>query len=275
VFASVLLLSFPIAKPAPSAAQEPATVAGVVLEDGSEIPIGSAEIHLLDTVGRIRARATASGEGFFLLEFRPTHEAWYRLRAQRIGYNSATSPRFRIAPSERVDTEIRLLIDAVLVTPLTVTARRRTAGHPGLEAFHFRASRGVGGHFITRQDITERQPFYLSDILSSVPGLRLGPSQGGGGRMVYFSRANPREGGCAPQIFLDGRLMNQRVLSQVPGARVGTTSYRTDTAVRIDEFVSVMSVEGVEVYPGMASIPPEFYTPDARCGVIAIWTRIR
>jgi hypothetical protein len=260
--------------PAPVGAQEPATVSGVVLEDGSEVPIGSAEIHLLDTVGRIRARTTASEEGFFLLEFRPAHEAWYRLRAQRIGYSSATSPRFRIAPSERVDTEIRLLVDAVLVTPLTVTGRRRTIGHPGLEAFQFRASRGVGGHFITRDDIAERRPFYLSDMLSSVPGVRLGPSQGGGGRMVFFSRANPREGGCAPQIFLDGRLMNQRILTQVSGARAGTTSYRTDTGIRIDEFVSVMSVEGVEVYPGMASIPPEFYTPDARCGVIAIWTRI-
>ena len=42
---------------------------------------------------------------------------------------------------------------------------------------------------------------------------------------------------------------------------------------RIDEVISPGSVEGIEVYRGLSTVPAEFLNPDAECGVIAIWTR--
>lgn len=247
---------------------------GRVLEDRSEEPIAGADVRLFDSRGRVRVRTTADDSGVFRMRIQLDRAERFHFEAGRIGYESATTPRFVVYPSESVHTEIRLLVDAVLLTPLTVVARRSIRAAPGVESFRFRLERGIGGHFLTRADIEEKKPFYLSDLLATVPGVRLGPSLGGGGRMVYITRASPREGGCPPQIFLDGRLMNARTLQQLPGQALGVTGYRTDAGARIDDYVTVGSVEGVEVYLGLSSVPPEFYTPDARCGVIAIWTRI-
>jgi hypothetical protein len=43
--------------------------------------------------------------------------------------------------------------------------------------------------------------------------------------------------------------------------------------IQVDDLVSPLDVEAVEVFRGLSSVPPEFLTPEARCGVIAIWTR--
>jgi hypothetical protein len=60
------------------------------------------------------------------------------------------------------------------------------------------------------------------------------------------------------QIFLDGMLITRGS----PGGEV-----------LIDDIVNPLDVEAIEVFRGLASVPPEFLTPDARCGVVAIWTR--
>jgi outer membrane receptor for ferrienterochelin and colicin len=66
------------------------------------------------------------------------------------------------------------------------------------------------------------------------------------------------------QIFVDGFLVNRRM--------VGVNGNRPSD-FRIDDVVSPASVEGIEVYRGLSTVPPEFLNPDAVCGVIAIWTR--
>ena len=63
---------------------------------------------------------------------------------------------------------------------------------------------------------------------------------------------------------MDGFLINRREAS-VLGAR--------PMDYRIDDMVLPSSVEGIEIYRGLSTVPPEFLNPDAECGVIAIWTR--
>jgi hypothetical protein len=41
----------------------------------------------------------------------------------------------------------------------------------------------------------------------------------------------------------------------------------------IDVMVQVVDIGAIEVYPGGASVPPQFGGREAACGVIAIWTR--
>jgi hypothetical protein len=71
--------------------------------------------------------------------------------------------------------------------------------------------------------------------------------------------------GCPVQVFVDGLLMTASVMD---------ASGATENAgAAIDDFVSPLSVEGIEVYRGLSTVPPEFLTPEADCGVVAIWTR--
>ena len=69
---------------------------------------------------------------------------------------------------------------------------------------------------------------------------------------------------CATQIFVDGFLLNRRT---------GSSRGAPPIDFRIDDVVSPSSIEGIEVYRGLSTVPAEFLNPDAECGVIAIWTR--
>ncbi|MFC1791075.1 hypothetical protein ACFL0I_01235, partial [Gemmatimonadota bacterium] len=80
--------------------------------------------------------------------------------------------------------------------------------------------------------------------------------------VVRVGRSANRD--CITQIFVDGFLVNRRAFG-ARGAR--------PIDFRIDDAVSPASVEGIEIYRGLGTVPAEFLNPDAVCGVIAIWTR--
>jgi hypothetical protein len=41
----------------------------------------------------------------------------------------------------------------------------------------------------------------------------------------------------------------------------------------IDVMVQVVDIGAIEVYPGGATVPPQFGGRESACGIIAIWTR--
>jgi hypothetical protein len=63
--------------------------------------------------------------------------------------------------------------------------------------------------------------------------------------------------GCPVQVYLDGVLASRNDTEPVP----------------LDELATPAVLEGIEIFRGISSVPPEFLTPEARCGVIALWTR--
>ncbi|MCJ7627914.1 MAG: TonB-dependent receptor plug domain-containing protein, partial [Longimicrobiales bacterium] len=128
-------------------------------------------------------------------------------------------------------------------------------------AFKRRVETGLG-IYITRDEVEARNPLLVSDLLREVPGLDLQASGYGSRPSVRMVRATGMN--CVTQIFVDGFLMNGRAFSP--------TGFNP-TDFRIDDVVSPRSVEGIEVYRGLSTVPPEFLNPDADCGVIAIWTR--
>jgi hypothetical protein len=79
-------------------------------------------------------------------------------------------------------------------------------------------------------------------------------------RTVY-APSGAAQGACPVQIFVDGFLATRQGMAPI------------QDFVSIDQLVSPQSLEGMEVYRGLSSIPPEFLTANARCGVIALWTR--
>jgi outer membrane receptor for ferrienterochelin and colicin len=130
-----------------------------------------------------------------------------------------------------------------------------------LEGFRRRQQTGLGT-FITREEFDKRKPSLVTDILREVPGIDVASTGSGTRPVVRIGRAGNQD--CATQIFVDGFLVNRRAISN--------EGYRP-IDFRIDDAVSPASVEGIEIYKGLGTIPAEFLTPDAVCGVIAIWTR--
>jgi hypothetical protein len=232
------------------------TLRGRVVDEATGTGVATALVEFLDVHTRVRATDVADAEGAFVLADLPTGS--FRLRASRIGYARALTPYWILESGEVLTLVVYLDPDAVLLAPLEITARERSRS-PVLSAYYNRVQRGVGGTFITREEIDRRNPSQVTDLLLDVPGVRvISGGIGANSRVVSIARSAMLSGGrCPVQIWVDGMLATRN-----PGA-----------AVSLDELAIPETLEGIEIYRGLATIPPEFVTPDARCGVIALWTR--
>jgi hypothetical protein len=234
------------------------TVRGEVLDERSGAPVVGATVDLIDNVNRIRARGTTDETGAFLLT--RIDPGAFRLRVRSVGYSELVTPRWWIESGEAITVVIRVDSEAILLAPLEVVGRSVSAS-PVLQGFYQRLQYNVGGVFFTREDIEERGPMRITDLLAEVPGARFMNAPGSGDPrrdlIVTFERSLPGPGGgsCPVQVYIDGML----------ASRGG--------AVPVDALASPHLLEGIEVYRGLSSVPAEFLSAEARCGVVALWTR--
>jgi hypothetical protein len=239
----------------------PVHVYGLIIDDRTGEPISGADLLILDSFGDRLATRVTDEHGRFEVEVR--RAPGVRIRASRIGYRETLSPVLFFDDHLRFNVELRLDTDAVLLAPLEVVARSTSRRSPLFSNFDHRTGSGFGSYF-TREEIEQIRPMRVSDLLVRLPGVHLEGSGAGRSRTVLMARSRALTsgdgGGCAAQIFVDGRLMNRGGLG---GLR----------EVAIDDLVTPDDVEGVEVYQGLSSVPAEFFNPGARCGVVAIWTR--
>ncbi len=237
-------------------------VVGRVIEAESERPIPGAEIVFRTPEGQWAGRTVTDADGRFSTVMKPSRTAGVRIRADRIGYRQNITPVLYFDNRLFYQVEIRLDQDAVLLAPLEVLARSGREQSHFLDSFRFRSQHG-NGYYLTREQIEAQHPSLVTDLLRTVPGLEVASGGGAGNRpIVQTARGAAR--GCDAQVYVDGLLVNRRV----------TTSEGPRTDIfRIDDVVSPDAVEGIEVYLGLSTIPPEFLSPEASCGVVAIWTR--
>lgn len=241
---------------APVAAQQrQVVIEGRVIAEEGEVFVPAAEVRLMHQHGRILQRTVTDDNGRF--EFRVNPIPAMRLHVQRQGYQTTTTPLLRLDQRTYFQVEVRLDTEAVLLAPLEVLAWSEVSRSPFLDNFRRRVGNGMG-IYITRAEIEEKRPMLVSDLLRTVPGVSLESAGSGTRPVVSFGRARARD--CVTQIFVDGFLANRRG----PGGI---------NDIRLDDMVSPGSVEGIEIYRGMSTVPPEFLNADAACGVIAVWTR--
>jgi len=131
---------------------------------------------------------------------------------------------------------------------------------PAMRAFQERRAHG-NGHYFNRQEIARIQPRVITDVLRRVPGVQIQPVSGafGSNEMVRMDRTTGVMGGrpCPVLFYVNG------------------TPFPVTGDFSINQYVVPEDVIAIEVYAGMSQIPPEFQANllNARCGVIAIWTR--
>ena len=242
-----------------SAVQAQVRIVGRVIDDLTEVPLGEVRVTILAPDGSTLGRTETSADGSF--EFQVQRVRGVRITAERLSYQSNTTPLLYFDTRKFFQVEVRLDPDAILLAPLEVIAWSGKLDDAMLEGYRRRLETGLGV-YITREEVEARNPALVTDLLRAVPGVRV--SGGGPGAEPVIRMARAGMANCATQIFVDGFLINRRT-----GASAGTPP----ADFRIDDVVSPTSVEGIEVYRGLSTVPAEFLNPDAECGVIAIWTR--
>jgi hypothetical protein len=239
------------------------SVHGRVLDEASEAPVQGALIELLSESGRPLRRVHSDVDGRFALTARSA--ARHRLRARSVGYSESITAAFDVPLGDTVEVVVRIGAEPIRVPALEIVARSsRYHRNPGLASFQRRMERGLGGTFITRREIEQRNPTRVTDILRDAGVTSWGSDVHGGG--VIMGRT-----GCVPMVYLDGVPITYPWVSGGGPRSLGTAIVQE--AIDAVNPVSPMSVEGIEVYRGAASLPAEFGGSTGQCGVIAIWAR--
>jgi len=225
-----------------------ADIFGQVLENEGGRPIQNVEVRL---IGRSRMVTTGNNGRFAIREADP---GTVRLYFQHLSY----SPREILVDLQSAlgyQVAVRMEVDPLEIPGIEVAAVSRSVARR-LQPVFDRMERAVTAHFRTEKDFVARGHPPVGSLLQGIPRVRV---QNRGLRwLVTMGGAVTMTGDpCVPSIYLDG-------------VRV---SHHGDPA-SLSEFLamSTLDVAILEVYPGAASLPPEFNDPGTMCA-IGIWTK--
>jgi hypothetical protein len=222
----------------PALAQEEplANVLGRVVAAGSRAGLADAVVELPE----LELASESDEGGRFWFRNIPAGERLFVIHY--LGYADTT--RIFLLPAELNQLEVTVELTVVPVADLTVQVESLDAPSK-LTEFNRRREKGEG-YFITRADILRRDPVRTTDMLRAVPGVRIASTTTG--------QASIRMRGgrsCPVAYFVDG---------------IRAPYFNLDN-------VLPSSVEGIEIYKGTASVPPEFRGPLTPCAAIVLWTR--
>lgn len=234
------------ALPAALAGQQ---VQGRVMDDDNGLPVAGATVTLKDSTGQVLRRGLTGDLGQFWLWH--TEAGVFTLSVERLGYAPVVNEPVRLTDEEVVEVEIHMQPEAVPVEPLRVVTRRHIERFTADE-FYDRMSRlSDRGSFMTRERIEETGASLPSLAIQWAPGTYVVPS---GDPFVWNVQMLSYGGRCAPPVYVDGR--------------------RLPRWARLDEWVMIDRIEGIEVYrghfvPGTYPREPESWG----CGAILVWTK--
>jgi len=222
-----------------------ATVSGRVILEGAATGAGT-RVEIAGTP----AVAMTNEKGEFTLTNLPSGTR--SLVARHLGY-AADVVEVDLSAREAKTVTMRLPKHVAVMDPVLVTARRTA----GLDRVGFaRRKRSGTGYFMGPEQIDRLRPNELTDILRSIPGLRVEYAQGG--ETVTTTRGS---------ASLTGQSCVKYYVDDMP--------WHATEPGDINMFVSAREVVGVEVYHG-AGAPPQYTGLGmGNCSVIVIWTKMR
>ena len=181
-------------------------------------------------------------DGRFRLDSLPA--GTHMVEARSIGY----APVREVADLSNVRTaSVGLMLErqSTVLAGVTVYGKRR-AQWGDLEGFARRSRRGMGGYFMSREDIEARRLTTVTDLLRTVPGVHVTPKGSFGGEVTL-------RGNCAPAVYIDG------TLAADPD---------------VDMLMDASDLGAVEVYQGAGQTPVEYSArAGGTCGAILLWSK--
>jgi hypothetical protein len=251
--------------------QAQAVVRGTLYDDASGAPLRGT-VMLIDpaTDAPVVYKATDS-LGQFSLE---TQRGVYRIAAIHPGYKSILSAPVTLQNKERLTVRVPIaaagdpthrigVLEHVHGDSVSAPVMRAAGLDNG--RYETRKALGTGLHY-DRAQMERSSVTTLGEFLQTVPGMSVtDPRQTSS---VQLMRNAAMSSGSVPGVaasschlgwFVDG------VRIDIPG-----------TSDPMPEGLGTMQLEdltAVEIFRGLSEMPPEFATPDHRCGAVAIWTR--
>jgi protocatechuate 3,4-dioxygenase beta subunit len=208
-----------------------------VVRDSANRPVPNATVLVVGS----SATARSGEDGRFRLDSLPA--GTYSVEARAIGFAPGRAA-VDLASGATRTAAVRLIRPATTLSAVVVKGKREIAGSQKLADFEKRRTRGGFGSFITAEDIERRRPIYASDVLRTVPGMRVSPSGNGFGQTVTG------RGNCQPTVYLDGQRM-------------------FGGSEDLDSYLRPNDIAGIEVYNGPGGRPAEY---QGDC-VIAVFTK--
>ena len=228
-------------KKGPAVVRGRARVSGRVLNKYGQ-PIAGARVELQNTGAATKTRAN----GEFVLDSLPSGTQTIEVR--QLGFSPTEVP-VELSMNSPQNVTVKMTDYVPVLSEMRVTAQREK----GLFDVGFNDRKKTGmGYYLDADQIKMRQTTQFSDMLRTVPGIRVQPAGDGSGANVITSSRDAM-GGCVTFV-VDGAPWQQ----MTPGD--------LDTYVRPEE------VAAIEVYNG-ATTPPQFQmSGQTSCTVVVIWT---
>jgi hypothetical protein len=222
---------------------------GRLLDDDTRAPIPAGNIELVNSAGKRVASSITDSYGLFLGTPNP---GTYRLRGERLGYQSAEGPDLRLILHDTIRLDFFLSTKAVLMAPLTVTGSARDwkdrYGQSNLDELYSRMKR-FGG--------TRLADYVMRDSLA-----------------MYEKNHYTTSAIIAREGFRQGYGCNGGTSTYVNGA-----PYLVE-GNSLDDHFDPRVLQAIEIYTA-PQIPAEFSMPlfqgggtyGMPCKVIVLWTR--
>jgi hypothetical protein len=216
-----------------------ATIVAVV-SDSTGKPLPDAIVQLLGTP----RRGTTDIDGKAIIAGVPPGR--YNVSVRHLGY---TELKRQLTTSAGVVQPVYILVAAPanlqkVVVKASELKPDRYAGTTRYDAFYRRRSQGFGT-FLTRDMIDARNAQKSEDLLRMVTGVRV--RYRGSTPFIQFMRCDN------VNVYIDG--------------------IRSHDAFRDFLALSPLDIEAMEVYHGLATVPPEFSPEPNDCAAIVVWTR--
>ena len=242
---AVLTLAVIIAaRPAPARAQglqEKTAIMVAFVTDTAGRPIVGAEVQVVGT----SLRGNTDEDGRVALLAVPPGKAVLRVR--RLGFAELTIP-ISVTPGAMPEARYKLRSVAAELSKVVVKSSElkpdRYARTQKFDGFYRRRAAGIGS-FLTREMVDARDAQRPEDLLRLVTGIRI--TYRGTTPLISFARCNQ------VNVYIDG--------------------IRSHDGFRDFFALSPLQIEAMEIYHGMAQVPPDFSPRPNDCAAIVIWTR--
>ncbi len=211
--------------------------------NANNAPVSGARVGLMGS----SAAAITRADGSFVLDSLPS--GTQALVVRQLGYRP-TEQTVELSSRAPARATVKLGAFVPELSPVEVVSRREE----GLQKVGFldRKRTSAGGTFIDPETIEKRQAILFTDLLRSVPGIRVQTMNGQA--QIYSTRTSSQDG-CM-NVWVD----NAPWRSLEPGD--------------LDSFVRPPEVAAIEVYQG-TNLPVQFQTTGQNCGAVVVWTKTR